>query len=190
MKEKLFKTPPSKQNIMYSEVFPLVGGVGVCVCVHIIHLALLFSFSALPPPPYSHLNRKPLEDNDCLTRKGNITWALKWVVKTSNLHDVLYDSLQNTDELMARHWGLGSCFSSWASLSTSAPPPLLCSSPLPPAFACPLRRTQAGNKPGPWKIIPTSALTFQLVDRLVYYTQPWKLQGFELNLNHLVLKEL
>ena len=35
-----------------------------CVCVHIIHLALLFSFSALPPPPYSHLNGKPLEDND------------------------------------------------------------------------------------------------------------------------------
>lgn len=82
----------------------------------------------------------------------------------------------------AKHrWAHGQALRSWLLLSSllvnfsPCHPPVLTS---PPSFPCPPWRTRAGNKPGPWKMIPTSAVTFQLVDRLVYYILPWKLQGF------------
>lgn len=56
------------------------------VCFHIIDLAFLFNFSVLHPPPiYSPLERGLLEDKNYLTRKGNMTQALKAAVKNPNL---------------------------------------------------------------------------------------------------------
>lgn len=185
MKEKLFKTPPSKQNTMYSEVLPLVGGAEVCVCSYHTSCLVVQLFSSASPTIFSFKWETPWRQ--WLTRKGNITWAVKWVVKTSNLQDVLYDSLQNTDELMARLWGLG--FSSPPHLSTSAPATLLYS-PLPPV-------SPAHHEGLELAISLVHGKWFLQVPWLSSWWTDWftthcheSFRDFELNLNHLVLKQL
>lgn len=145
-------------------------------CSHHRHhaVAQLFSWALL----CSHWKRKLLEAGDYGTMKGHTTKAVKATETLQFLQHSRSESLFRAEHTT----GLG------AEGCTS---PALRSCYL----AGPCTGSYGASAPAFWghwgglqPLIPVCASSFQLVHRLVYYTQPWKLQGFGLNLNHLILK--